>query len=254
VRKGVRAIGRRSLDLSGESWKAPHSVDPGLIAVSTLVATGTVLAWLSLERILFPSGLFSRGAGRIPKRLQVQEVAYADVTGDPRKHLDFLSDKLARLGFVRADHPFRIPILQSIGYEVLLVPFANAEERAIFLMGIEARSFARVPDLMLHIVTPMSNEKTCRVETTTLGALQSIRGPAQVDLRVVIDAESVEEFWSRHRRALTSYERAERQSVSIGTWKPLISAAYEAWVEAAVRAQRLRLSKDGLTYRVRAPS
>jgi hypothetical protein len=227
-------------------------VDPGLIAVSTLVSTGIVLAWLSLERILFPSGLFSRGAGRIPKRLQVQEVAYADVTGDPRKHLDFLSDKLARLGFVRADHPFRIPLLQSIGYEVLLVPFANTEERAIFLMGIEARSFARVPDLMLHIVTPLSGDR--RVETSTLGALQQFRAPPLVDLRVVLDAESVEEFWSRHRRALTTYERAERQQVSIGMWKPLVSAAYEAWVEAAVRAQRLRLSKDGLTYRVRAPS
>jgi hypothetical protein len=230
-------------------------VDPGLIAVSTLVSTGLVLAWLSLDRILFPSGLFSRGAGRIPKRLQVEELSYEDISGDPRKHLDFLSDKLGRLGFVRTDHPFRVPVLQSIGYEVLLVPFANTEERAIFLMGIEARSFARVPDLMLHIVTPMSGDVS-RVETSTLGALQPqhVRTPARVDLRVVHDAESVEEFWSRHRRALTTYERAQRQPVSIANWKPLVSAAYEAWVEAAVRAQRLRLSKDGLTYRVRAPS
>jgi hypothetical protein len=227
-------------------------VDLELLAGATLLSTLVVLAWMSLERLLFPSGLFSRGAGRIPKKLLVQEVSFDDVHGDPKKHLDFLSEKLERLGFVRAQQPVRVPVLQSIGYEVLLVPFANTHEGAIFLMGIESRSFARVPDLMLHIVTPMSGAR--RVETTTLAALQHIRPPASVDLRVVLDAESVEEFWSRHRRALTSYERAEREPVNIGVWKALVAQAYEAWVEAAVRAQRLRLSKDGLTYRVRAPT
>jgi hypothetical protein len=227
-------------------------VDIELVAGATLVSSLVVLAWLSVERLLFPSGLFSRGSGRIPKRLVVQELSFADIHGDPRKHLDFLSEKLKRLGFERAEHPVRVPVLQSIGYEVLLVPFANSEERAVFLMGIEARSFARVPDLMLHIITPLSGGR--RVETSTLAALQHVRAPGQVDMRVVLDAESIEEFWSRHRRALNNFERREREPVAVESWKSLVSQAYEAWLEAAIRAQRLRLSKDGLTYRVRAPS
>ena len=100
---------------------------------------------------------------------------------------------------------------------------------------------------MLHIITPLSGGR--RVETTTLEPLESLIRPTDVDVRVVLDAESVEEIWSRHRLALNNHERAERVSVDPDHWRDLASSAYEGWLQAAVRSQRLQL--DGEMYKVR---
>ena len=156
-------------------------------------------------------------------------------------------EKLRRLGFAPADLPVRVPALQSIGHQVLLVPFAHPEESAIFLMGIESR-LPRT-ELMLHIVTPLKNGR--RVETSTLAALRHLRPPEAVDVRVVTDAESIDEIWSHHRRALMAYERAERQAIDPEGWKVPIAQAYDAWVQAAIRSRRIQLSRDGATYQLR---
>jgi len=195
-------------------------------------------------------GAFSSGASRIPKRFEVIDVADEGLPLETQRLIASLSEKLVRLGFARADHPARVPAFDGLGRQLSLVPFAHAAEGALFLMGVEARLPGRA-ELMLHIITPLTRGR--RIETSTLGALQLIRPPGAVDLRVVLDAGSVEEIWSRHRRALTCYERGERETVAPAEWRVLAGAAYEAWVEAALRAQRLKLTGDGHCYRLRLP-
>jgi hypothetical protein len=212
-----------------------------------LVAAVAGVTALIVERLFFGGGLFTGGAVRIPKRFVVKDVPTGDIPADARRPLDYLTEKLRRLGFAPADLPVRVPALQSVGHQVLLVPFAHPEESAIFLMGIESR-LPRT-ELMLHIVTPLKDGR--RVETSTLAALRHVRPPESVDVRVVTDAESIEEIWSRHRRALMQYERSERLAIEPEGWKVPIAQAYDAWVEAAIRARRIQLSRDGSTYRLR---
>jgi hypothetical protein len=213
-----------------------------------LLAAAAGLFGFAVHRYLFAGGLFTGGAGRIPKRFIVKDIPTQEIPTDARRPLDFLSDRLKRLGFEAADLPVRVPALQSFGHRVVLVPFVHRGESAIFLMGIESRWAPRA-ELMLHILTPMKNAK--RVETSTLAALRHIKPPESVDVRVVLDAGSVDEIWSQHRRALTKYERADRLPVEPDAWKAPVAQAYDAWVEAAVRAQRLRLDPDGATYHLR---
>jgi hypothetical protein len=115
-------------------------------------------------------------------------------------------------------------------------------------MGIEAGLHPRT-QLMLHIITPLSGGR--RVETTTLEPLDGLMRPKDVDVRVVLDAESVEEIWSRHRLALNNHHRSDRIAVDPDQWRDLASAAYDGWVQAAVRSQRLQLEKNGEMYKVR---
>ena len=89
------------------------------------------------------------------------------------------------------------------------------------------------------------------VEPTTLAPLDDLRHPAGVDCQVVLDANSVEEIWSRHRRALFRYERKDRRPVQAEAWRLFAAEAYEAWVQAAVRSHRLQLEANGVMYRVR---
>lgn len=216
-----------------------------------LVVAAAGLTGFAVHRFLFAGGLFTGGAGRIPKRFIVSDLPTADIPSDARRPLDYLSERLKRLGFVPADLPVRVPALQSFGHRVVLVPFVHHGEHAIFMMGIESRWAPRA-ELMLHILTPLKDGK--RVETTTLAALRHIKPPESVDVRVVLDAGSVDEIWSQHRRALMKYERAERLEIDAGHWKVPVAQAYDAWVESAVRAQRLRLSRDGATYHLRRDS
>lgn len=221
-------------------------MEPGIlfVAVAVLAFAGVVLL---LAR---PTGLFSGGGGRLPKYFVVKDIPTADIPSGAQRPLDFLTKKLAGLGFKPADLPVRVPALQSFGYRLLLVPFANTTESTFFLMGIEQHLFPRT-ELMLHIITPLTRGR--RVETTTLPALENLAEPADtVDLRVVLDADSVDEIWSRHRLALSSHERSERATVIPEQWRECVAAAYEAWVQSGVRAQRLQLEANGQTYRVRS--
>ena len=154
------------------------------------------------------------------------------------------------LGFRPSETAFRVPALERHKHQLLLIPFVHPHDQSLFLMGIDSRWSPRA-DLMLHILTPLTGDR--RVETTTLGALQLIRPPVGVDLNVVLDADKVEEIWSRHRLALNRYERDARQPFG-DDWQELLRASYGSWVKAALRAQRLALTKDEAVYRLRAPS
>jgi hypothetical protein len=213
------------------------------IALAVLALVGIVLL---LSR---PSGLFTGGRRRLPKRFEVKDIPNGDIPSSAKQPLDFLTTKLGSLGFRPADLPVRVPALQSFGYRLLLVPFAHVDESTYFLMGIEQHLLPK-SELMLHIITPLTGRR--RVETTTLGALETLsHPPGTVEFRVVLDADSVEEIWSRHRLALSTHERSERQVITPEEWRDHAAASYDAWVQSAVRAQRLQLESNGQTYRVR---
>lgn len=217
--------------------------NPLHIALAFLAFVGIVLV---LSR---PSGLFTGGRGRLPKHFEVKDIPNGDIPSSAKQPLEFLTAKLSSLGFRPADLPVRVPALQSFGYRLLLVPFAHVEESTYFLMGIEQHLLPQ-SELMLHIITPLTGRR--RVETTTLGALEMLARPADtVGFRVVLDADSVEEIWSRHRLSLAGHERSERQQITAQEWRDHAAAAYDGWVQSGVRAQRLQLESNGQTYRVR---
>ncbi|MBI2377743.1 MAG: hypothetical protein HYV07_27320 [Deltaproteobacteria bacterium] len=221
-------------------------MEPQGLVLLALVAGFTALVF---ERIFMPSGLISDGVGPIPRQLSVVGIPREEFPSSAQRQLDFLTEKLVSLGFVRAEACVKVPGLESFARKVFVVPFVHEAESALFLMIVESGLLAR-SDLMLHILTPLRDGR--RVETTTLGALSSLHASDPVDLRIVLDADSVQEIWSRHRRALLEYERQERAPVSPSDWRALVSRAYENWLQIAVRAQRLSLSKDGRSYRVRS--
>lgn len=215
-----------------------------------LYAAIAMAAFLGIAVLLLrPSRLFTGGRGRLPRRFEVKDIPTGDIPADAQAPLDFLTEKLTGLGFEVADLPVRVPALQSFGYRLLIVPFVNRDECTIFLMGIEAGLHPRT-HLMLHIITRLKEER--RVETTTLEPLDSLMRPPGVEVRVVLDAESVEEIWSRHRLALNQHVRADRVPVDPEAWREIAALSYDGWVQAAVRSQRLQLEKNGEMYRVRA--
>lgn len=219
-------------------------LDPLYLVVAALALAGLVA--LGLTR---PSGLFSGGRGRLPRQFAVKDIPSGDIPSGAQRPLEFLARKLAGLGFEVADLPVRVPSLQSFGYRLLIVPFVHREESTFFFMGIEQQLWPNA-ELMLHIVTPLTGGQ--RVETTTLAALGSLTQPAEtVELRVVLDAETVEEIWSRHRLALSALERSRRAPILPEQWRQHAAATYEAWLQSGVRAQRLQLEAGGETYRVR---
>ena len=185
---------------------------------------------------------------RLPRRLSFERVEGADLPEDARAPLAFLRERLRPLGFTELDGPVLLTSLNQVGHRLWLVPFVHEDERAYFFLGIDA-AISPSSELAIHIVTPLANNR--RVETTTLEVLGQLIRPEAVAAQVVLDAESVEEIWSRHRRALTRFERSERLEVRSTDWPPLARAAYEAWLRAAVRSQRLILDHSQQTYRVR---
>jgi hypothetical protein len=213
-----------------------------------LLAVAALLGILFLLRQGRAAGLFTGGRGRLPRSFAVAPAQDADIPPEAALPIRYLGEKLASLGFVPASDPVQVPVLERRGYRLLLAPFAHLEERSYFLMGVEAGLGSGV-HLMLHLVTPLIGDR--RVETTTLAPLEVLARPPHVEAEVVLDAGSVEEVWSRHRRALSRHHRAERLPVSVEDWQAHVSACYEAWLQTGVRAQRLMLEPDGLTYRVR---
>lgn len=218
--------------------------DPIYVGVAVFAFAG-ILSILLFGR---PSRLFSGGRGLLPKKFEVKDIPTGDIPEDAQKPLDFLTEKLAGLGFEVADLPVRVPALQSFGYRLLIVPFIHRAESTVFLMGIEAGLHPRT-ELMLHIITPIKGDR--RVETTTLEPLSSVIRPANVEVQIVVDAETVEEIWSRHRLALNNHVRADREPVEAERWREIVSLSYDGWLQAAVRSQRLQLDKTGEMYRIR---
>jgi hypothetical protein len=202
-----------------------------------------------LSYFMRPVGLFHGGSrSRIPRDLVVFDVPDSDVPFDARQPLKYLGEKLQTLGFERIHSTVRVPTRRYRGRHLLLVPFVHVRESALFLMGIEPGWPPR-SELMLHIITPLT--KSRRVETSTLPGLMEISAPSDVALNVVLDAESIEEIWSRHRRALTDFERSERTVVPESDWLTLVSSSYAAWIEAGLNARRLSPVKNKPVYRFR---
>ncbi len=208
------------------------------------------LALAAFLTLLFrrQKGLISGGKGRLPKHFEVEEVSFKRIPEDAEEPLKFLTERLHALGFERASHSVEVTALAQGHYRVLLVPFAHESESALFFMGIESPGRQRA-HLMLHIITPLSEGR--RVETTTLEGLKELRQPPEVALQIVTEADSIDEVWSRHRRALAEHQRSERQAVRLGTWQTLAASAYEAWLRSAVLSQRLELEPSGTMYRLR---
>jgi hypothetical protein len=235
------------VDLPSVSWDGVLTMEETYVyAALALASLGGILLLLATNR---RGRLFLGSRGRLPKRFEVKDIPSGDIPADAQAPLDYLTEKLAPMGFIVADLPARVPALQSFGYRMVIVPFVNEDESTLFLMGIEAGITPRT-DLMLHIITPLDDGR--RIETTTLGPLEELGRPPKVDARVVLDAESVEEIWSRHRLALSQHQRSERRPIDPEAWRTYAAESYEGWVQSAVRAQRLQLEANGEMYRVRS--
>ncbi|MEO1335437.1 MAG: hypothetical protein AAFV29_07320 [Myxococcota bacterium] len=208
----------------------------GALVGIAIIAVSTALQWWRVGRV------------RLPRRLSFERVAGAQLPEDARAPLSFLRERLRPLGFTELDGPVLLSSLNEVGHRLWVVPFVHEGERAYFFLGIDA-AISPSSELAIHIVTPLVDDR--RVETTTLEILGQLIRPEAVAAQVVLDADSVEEIWSRHRRALTKFERAERVEVRATDWAPLARAAYESWLRAAVRSQRIILDHRQQTYRVR---
>lgn len=185
---------------------------------------------------------------RLPRRLSFEVVEGSELPPDAREPLDFLRERLRPLGFTEVEGHVFLTSPYQVGHRSWLVPFVHEAERAYFFLGID-EALSPATKLAIHIVTPLIDDR--RVETSTLEVLGQLIRPEAVAAQIVLDADSVEEIWSRHRRALTRFERAERLPVRPSDWAPLARAAYESWLWAAVRSQRLILDASQQTYRVR---
>lgn len=217
-------------------------VNPFSVAL-LLSGIAFVIALLALRR---PSGLFTGGRARLPQALRLEPVSRDALPIDARAPVEYLGDRLSSFGFEPLDGPFRLPEFERFGHRLLLLAHHHRDESAVFLMGIEA-GLLPTSELMLHVITPLSDGR--RVETTTLAPLANVRSPAGVELSVAVDVARLEEMWSRHRRALTHFERRERTEVE--DWQELMNRAYVDWLRAGVRAERLFLDTQKLRYRVR---
>ncbi len=213
------------------------------IALGALVGIAALLIWGR-----GPKRLLTGRRGRLPKVLELTDIPSGDIPSDAQQPLDYLTAKLSDLGFEVADLPARVPALQRLGHKLIIVPFVHPAEQAYFLMGIEAGLHPKT-QLVLHIISQLSDGG--RVETTTLPALDALTPPSDSHAQVVLDAETIDEIWSRHRRALTDHDRAARVQVHPERWQAITAEAYEGWVQSAVRAQRLQLERDGTMYRIR---
>jgi hypothetical protein len=234
------------MDSARRSWNAVPvalELDPVYVGLAFAAVLGIALL------LVRPAGLFSGGGHRLPKRFTLEDVPDGRLARSTAELVAFLSLKLGGLGFTPADLPVRVPAFSGRGRSLLFVPYVNVEESTFFLMGVEQSVWPR-PELMLHILTPFAGGR--RVETSTLAILETlVHPPETVALKVVLDAESVEEIYSRHRLALGTQSRADRAPVRPEEWRQHAAAAYEAWLQSAVRAQRLQLESNGETYRIR---
>ncbi len=223
---------------------AAMGLDPFEIATLTVGAIGVVV-FLIIKR----PALLSSGQGRLPKRFELVELGGVKVPKDVREPLAYLSASLGRMGFIAVAEPLRAPAMTGFGRHLLLVPFIHPKEEALFIMGIESQVLGS-SEMMLHIISPLSEGRS--IETTTLTGLADMARPPGVDARFVIDADSIEEIWSRHRLALTEHERSSRATVTATNWRKHAGATYDAWLRAALRANRITLDLRSNSYRIRS--
>jgi hypothetical protein len=216
------------------------------VALAAFVAIVLLILWGRR-----PTRLLSGKRGRLPKHLELAYIPTGDIPADAQRPLGYLADRLSDLGFEVADLPARVPALQRFGHRLIVVPFVHPTERAYFLMGIEGGLLPKT-QLVLHIISQFTDGR--RVETTTLAGLGALTAPENVNAQVVLDADTIDEIWSRHRRALTDYERDLRAEVLPDNWRTVAVQTYDGWVQSAVRAHRLQLEPDGIMYRIRNPS
>lgn len=212
-------------------------LDPFEVALITVGGLGAAWLWWAGRPALL------NGRGHLPRRFTIRELDATRIPLDARQPLAYLSERLAACGF----EPAGVPSLVGRVRRLLLVPFVHLEERALFLMGIESRPLGP-SQIMLHIISPLGGGR--RVETTTLQGLESLVQPVGVEAGVVLDADTVEEIWSRHRRALTRHPRDLRLPIDPGEWPKYVEAAYEDWLRAALRARVLKLDSSGERYRI----
>lgn len=219
-------------------------VDPSYFLVVAALAVFT----LGILLFTRSHGFYSDPATRLPKSLDLRPVAFERLPVGVARLGQALGEKLVRCGYEPVTEVWKLARGPRLTHGVYLFPFVHSSESALFVMSV-ASTWAARPELMLHIITPLEGER--RVETSTLLALRELRAPPLVDLRVVVDANTVEEVWSHHRRALFGYQRQERERVDESTWRTLFEASYRAWLEAAVRAQRLQFAGSDQIYRIR---
>ena len=208
------------------------------------------LAVFTLGILLFTRshGFYSDPAARLPKSPELRPVAMERLPVAVLRLGQALGEKLVRSGFQPVKDVWKLAKRPRWAHGVYLFPFVHPDESAMFVMSV-ASSWASRPELMLHIITPLEGDR--RVETSTLMALRELRAPPLVDLRVVVDANTVEEIWAHHRRALFGYQRQERLPVDESTWRNLFENTYRAWLEGAIRAQRLQFAGSDQVYRIR---
>lgn len=224
--------------------------DPGVVVDPSYFLVVAALAVATLAILLFTRshGFYSDPSARLPKSLDLRPFALERLPVSVTRLGQALGERLTRAGFTPALGAFKVVGGPRFTYRVFLFPFVHADESALFVMSV-ASSLIHRPELMLHIITPLEGER--RVETSTLMALKELRAPPLVDLRVVVDASTVEEIWSQHRRALLGYQREERQVVDATNWTRIFEGSYRAWLDAAVRAQRLQFAGNDQVYRIR---
>ena len=219
----------------------PGDTQSMVIAVFALI--GVVLLLIAGAR-----PLRFRGRPLLPKRFEGTALEAGAIPPDTEGPLQFLIIKLSQLGFECADEPMRVPSMDRFGYKLWIVPFVHLDEHSYFLLGIES-GLGTQSHLMLHILTPLTEGR--RVETSTLQPLEMLLRPPKVEAEIVLDADSVEELWSRHRKSLSRHVRADRAPVAADLWRAFMGEAYEGWVQSAIRGHRLQLSKNGTMYRIR---
>lgn len=214
--------------------------------VALAVGSGLVALFLVVGN---PLHRLRRRRSRLPRALELVAINEHELPDDARAPLAFLTGRLSELGFEEADTLASVPAMRRFGHRMYVAPFVHAHEQAYFLMGIES-GLQPKSQLVLHIISCLDDGR--RIETTTLEALDHLRPGAGVEAQVVLDAETVDEIWSRHRLALTQHRRELRRPARPDAWRGAALAAYEGWVQSAVRAQRLQLDADGEMYRVRS--
>jgi hypothetical protein len=214
-----------------------------------IVAIAAGVVALAIQYI-YAAGFFESPGVRLPKDLRLTDVLSQPLPISAHRPIRALSDKLIKNGFSGLIGLWRAKGIRRFAHRVYLAPYVHEDESVLLLLTLVSSWRPRV-EIMLHLITPLSDGR--RVETSTLGVLRDIRPPTEVDYRSAADAVTVEELWSRHRRALTDYQRSERLPLQAEDWQTWVEASYASWLQAAIRAQRILLANTHTTsvYRIR---
>jgi hypothetical protein len=219
-------------------------VDLQVIALFAGIPLLLVTRWL----LLGPKPLLTGGRGWLPKKVVIRSAESPRLPIDARRPLRVLRTKLTRLGFrldLETAHLSRRITPRS---HFVFIPFVHADERSLFLAIVEY-SWLRASQLMVHVITPFDDE--VQVETSSLPILANLPKPQGVRLEMALDVDSVEELWSRHRKALGNIERRLRTEWRPSEWCQVAEKTYQRWLQASVAARLLDENTPGDCYPVR---